>query len=233
MTISTLCFDLDGTLVSLEARYVGPIIEAVEEILGNISRQEVKNGLGDILSILGQKGFLLIPRTLWKVGRALGMSRIQAFRFLIVAKQKYDRRRFTFYYLDGVEKTLQYALDHFTVVIVTSAFRDELEVAYETLDLLNEVDYVVGFDDVRKPKPDPEGLNHVLDHFELNREEVVFIGDLPSDIIAGKAAGVHTIGFTGEYGEFVGPLLREHEPDYLISDHEELRQLLVEFNKEK
>lgn len=50
------------------------------------------------------------------------------------------------------------------------------------------VDYLLGGDQVSRPKPDPEGLTRLAAVFAVPVQEVLFVGDSPGDILAGRAA---------------------------------------------
>ena len=65
----------------------------------------------------------------------------------------------------------------------------------ESLKLANiydKIDYFLGREDLRKWKPDPEGLLKIKDHYNINEKEMIYIGDLDKDILAGKNAGIDT-----------------------------------------
>ncbi len=51
---------------------------------------------------------------------------------------------------------------------------------------------LVAVDDIRKTKPDPEGVELALNKMGLGPKESIMVGDSPSDILAGKGAGVLT-----------------------------------------
>jgi len=51
---------------------------------------------------------------------------------------------------------------------------------------------VVTDDDVAAPKPDPEGLLAAARALGLPPGEIVYVGDSPTDLLAGKAAGMRT-----------------------------------------
>lgn len=53
-----------------------------------------------------------------------------------------------------------------------------------------KVDYLVAYHDVRRQKPDQEGVQKVISRFELRPEEVVFLGDSSDDLLASRAANV-------------------------------------------
>ena len=56
-------------------------------------------------------------------------------------------------------------------------------------------DLVVCALDVQFPKPHPEALVKVIDHFSVSPEEVVYVGDSPVDEIAAKAAGIPFVAY--------------------------------------
>jgi phosphoglycolate phosphatase len=72
-------------------------------------------------------------------------------------------------------------------------------------------------------KPDPQGLQTILEETGLAAEESIMIGDSSIDIQAGRNAGLWTCGVT--YG-FAPASLREVPPDVLIDTPEELGELL-------
>jgi HAD superfamily hydrolase (TIGR01509 family) len=53
---------------------------------------------------------------------------------------------------------------------------------------------IIGRDDVRRIKPDPEGLLLALARLGLEPGQVLNVGDTPLDVRAGIAAGVETVG---------------------------------------
>ena len=49
--------------------------------------------------------------------------------------------------------------------------------------------------DVR-PKPEPDGINKVLDQFGLTKEEAIYVGDSDVDVITAHNAGLFCVGVT-------------------------------------
>jgi HAD superfamily hydrolase (TIGR01509 family) len=83
---------------------------------------------------------------------------------------------------------------------------------------------IVGREDVESRKPHPEPVLKCLGHLELQAAEVMYIGDSPIDIRAGKAASVYTAGvLTGTSPHDV--LLRE-DPDHILDSVTGLPALL-------
>ncbi len=63
----------------------------------------------------------------------------------------------------------------------------------ESLKLANVLDkfnFFVGREDVRKWKPDPEGIYKIQDHFGIKKEEMIYFGDLQKDVLTGNNAGI-------------------------------------------
>jgi len=58
------------------------------------------------------------------------------------------------------------------------------------LDVNDVFDLIIGINDVKKSKPDPEMLLKAIEHFGVKPKETLFVADAPNDIIAGKKAGV-------------------------------------------
>lgn len=79
-------------------------------------------------------------------------------------------------------------------------------------------------EDTPRTKPHPDPLLLALRLMELTPSQAVFVGDTESDIVAGRAAGMVTVGVT--YG-FFGEAIAACQPDHLIRDIAELTPLLL------
>ncbi len=78
------------------------------------------------------------------------------------------------------------------LAVVTGVERVLMEYSLTEFGLSRRFKAMVGGDDVKKAKPDPEGVTLALERIELSPRESIFIGDSPADILAGKAAKVLT-----------------------------------------
>lgn len=90
------------------------------------------------------------------------------------------------------------------------------------LGLTDILSYVVGADDVKEGKPDPEPVNITLEKFGFKPEEVIVVGDTVFDVKMGINAGTRTCGVT--YGN--GSRESLSEATWLIEDFGELLQKL-------
>lgn len=86
------------------------------------------------------------------------------------------------------------------------------------------LEVVLSAEDTQRTKPYPDPLLLALKLMELTPAEAVFVGDTEADIMAGRAAGMTTVGVT--YG-FFGDAIAATKPDHLIADIVELTPLLL------
>lgn len=73
-----------------------------------------------------------------------------------------------------------------------------IEYVLEHFGLRDYFDLVVSALDVERPKPDPGSLYRVLEHFGLEPEEALFVGDTERDAEASRRAGVPFVAYKNE-----------------------------------
>ena len=73
--------------------------------------------------------------------------------------------------------------------IVSTKRGDTIQIILERLGLADAVDLVIGSADVKRHKPDPEGLLFALERLEVCPEETLFCGDTVLDAGAARNAG--------------------------------------------
>ncbi len=84
---------------------------------------------------------------------------------------------------------------------------------------------VYGSDKIPVQKPDPMALQPPIENYETRkRNEFLMIGDMPSDIMAGREAGFWTIGISS--GVSKKEILAEQRPDLLINSLDDLLKLV-------
>jgi phosphoglycolate phosphatase len=93
----------------------------------------------------------------------------------------------------------------------------------ESLNRLYPFEAIVGGDSVKSKKPDPEGLNFILEQLNVSADEAVLIGDSPVDIETGKRAGVLTC--VVNYGLGFAEENAAAKPDYSIDCLTELKEI--------
>lgn len=76
--------------------------------------------------------------------------------------------------------------------IFTNKGRHGLDQGLNDFDLNQYFQLTISAYDIEHPKPHPEGLNLIAEHFNVQSESLLMIGDSAHDIEAGKAAGAKT-----------------------------------------
>lgn len=111
------------------------------------------------------------------------------------------------------------------VAVVTSKRRHMAERTLACCGLGGAFELLVCADDVRKGKPDPEPVLLALDAMGLadRAERVLFVGDAPFDIEAGKGAGTRTVAV--EWGSFPREVLSQAGPDYWVANLRDVLEL--------
>ena len=82
--------------------------------------------------------------------------------------------------------------------------------------LVGYFDLVVTSSDVKRPKPHPDELLKILDHFDLVSHQVIYVGDSRLDELAAKAAGIPLVAYRN----------RELAAEYHINNLGEIEELL-------
>jgi phosphoglycolate phosphatase len=93
----------------------------------------------------------------------------------------------------------------------------------ESLNGLYPFEAIVGGDSVKSKKPDPEGLNFILEQLNVSADEAVLIGDSPVDIETGKRAEVFTC--VVNYGLGFAEEIAAAKPDCSIDCLSELKEI--------
>lgn len=97
---------------------------------------------------------------------------------------------------DGVEGTLK-ALKQkgYTLGIVTSKIKNTCIRGLDLFDLKDYFNVIVGMEDTKKHKPNPQPILKALDKLNVKgKENIFYVGDSPFDINAARRAGVIPIG---------------------------------------
>lgn len=75
-------------------------------------------------------------------------------------------------------------------------------------------------DDVKRPKPEPDGVLHAMAELGADPDKTLVIGDSPADIIMGRAAGAKTAAAL--WGGSTRELLLEASPDMTLDEPADL-----------
>ena len=94
----------------------------------------------------------------------------------------------------GLIETLE-LLKHNHYVAVATNRTTSLQTILHSFGLEKYFDYSITPLDVKEPKPHPESLFKILDHFQLMKEEALYIGDSEVDLKTARRAGVRFVAY--------------------------------------
>ena len=109
------------------------------------------------------------------------------------------------------------------IAAVSNRSKISLVKSFKLLEIDDFFDVIVTFEDVENPKPHKDHPNKALELLGVEKEFAIMVGDTENDILAGKAAGIKTVGVT--YG-WIGKDIKKANPDFVIDNIEELLKVL-------
>ena len=97
------------------------------------------------------------------------------------------------------------------LAILSLNTRNTIFKALELATISDKIDLIIGREDVRRWKPEPEGLLKIQNHYKVEKDKMIFFGDLDNDILTGKNAGVqaYLIGDLIDYVNLIKNNLKE------------------------
>ena len=175
--IKAILYDLDGVLVDATEWHYESLNEALKEISGfEISRQEhisTFNGLPTMrkLEILFQQKRVLKNDfdSIWSLKQE--------------KTNKIIEKTAT---LDETKKRLHEGTKNFKKICVTNSIRQTALLMLEKTGQFQFMDHVISNEDVKHPKPDPEGYLKAISYLNLKPSECLIVEDSPKGIEAAK-----------------------------------------------
>ncbi len=218
-SLKAVILDMDGTLVSSL-----PVIYHCEN---EISMKYLKASLTleDVIAKFGPPARTIITNMTNSLSEEL-QSRAVSDYYECYSKNV-ARKGLVF---PGITRLLQrIRSSRLHTALVTGVEKAMMEYTLNPFDLSKFFETRISADDVSNSKPDPEGINLALSRIRANARQSIYVGDSPSDIIAGKRAGVLT-GAALWSPENRGDPTTEH-PDYEFRSVQRLSEFLFPKNK--
>ncbi|MGB1658513.1 MAG: HAD-IA family hydrolase [Longimicrobiales bacterium] len=203
-------FDLDGTLADTFDLILRSFRHTMREHLGTEPPTEA------FLASMGKP----LPIQLYDYARS--ETERLAMRDTYVAYQRsiHDEMVTSF---PGAVSTLRALRERGTRVgVVTSKGHRIGRRTLEVCGLSNEVEYVVFGDQVERAKPHPEPVLKALDALNLADDpaSVLFVGDSPHDVRAGRSAGTKTAAVS--WAPIDRRILEAEQPDFFVRQLEDV-----------
>jgi N-acetyl-D-muramate 6-phosphate phosphatase len=209
MKLKALLFDMDGTIVPL-----GLVVKCFQECcrhfhLRVLTRKELmENAVGYKMSESIPK---LIPGFDWRVFQKY-FEKLQIRNFKKYSKLLPTVKK-TFMFIDGKE---------LKIGVVTTKIRSEASAILKGYGL--PYDVLVGGDEVKRRKPNPESIIMACRKLRLAPKECMFVGDHPFDMEAAASAGCVPAGTLTGWGNKKN--LKAAGAKYVIRNLEGLERMI-------
>lgn len=205
--ISTVLFDLDGTLLDTNELIIQSFMHALE---GRTQEPYTREAL------IPHMGKPLTDQLKLFSGQENVEELVQIYRAFNFSK--HDELVTAFPYVQETLARLHAA--GIKIGIVTAKIRKTTEMGLMLCGLMPYISSIVTVEEVSKSKPDPEGIYRALRELGSEGETAIMVGDSQYDIQAGHNANVMTVAVSWSLkGRNV--LLQEN-PTYIIDDIREL-----------
>jgi pyrophosphatase PpaX len=211
MRFPVVLFDLDGTVIDSGAIILASMRHAAREVLGVEVPDE------QLMAAVGGPGL---------EAQMQALSPDRADELVTVYRAHNEPLHDELACCAGMDDVLVQLKDEGRRLgIVTAKRRQTVELAFARIPIEHLFETVVGGDETKKHKPDPEPLLLALERLGAAPDEAVYVGDAPFDVKAAKAAGLYSVGVSwgGIHGR---ERLEAEEPDALVDTTEELLGVL-------
>jgi len=180
-------YDCDGVILdSMESNYI-----FYNRIMEHLGRPDIDRDDSDAKRVLHTYSFNNVMEYFF----AGDLRRDDAFRFAKTIRYR-DLKPFM-KMEDGFARVLDQLKGHTSLAICTNR-ASSMEMIIEDFGLNGYFDYIMTAAQVTHPKPHPEPLLKVLNHFGVEPDEALFIGDGEVDMQAAKGAGVPFISYKSD-----------------------------------
>lgn len=209
MSIKTILFDMDGTLIDTNALIHESFVHTFNHYGLSFTDEE----------ILTFNGPPLID-TFKNIHSETAHKMVETYREHNIANHDHYVTVFP-----TVKETLEVLRQKgIKMAVVSAKMRSGVEQSLEFTNLRQYFDVIVAVDDVSKPKPHPQPVLKALEQLGTSTESALMVGDNSHDIESGNNAGVKTVGVSWSLkGE---SFLKQFKPTYMIHEMRELLKIV-------
>ncbi|WLR49289.1 pyrophosphatase PpaX [Halobacillus litoralis] len=209
MSIRTILFDLDGTLIDTNELIIASFTHTIEQYSDRTYERE------EILDFIGPP----LKESLHKVNPDKVEEMVETYR-----KHNIENHNRYVKAYEGVVETIETLKGQgYKLGIVTTKMRNTVHMGLELTNLDGLFETVVTLDDVTNAKPHPEPIVKALNQLDSQASEAMMVGDNTHDIEAGQNAGTKTAGVAWTVkGRKV---LDDLNPDYMLDNMRDLLKI--------
>lgn len=208
--IKAFLFDLDGTLINSKEGIIETLTNFLNFKGNNIQKDQIRRLFGTPIEVIFRK---MVP----------GIDEEEVWNYVKEVREVYAKNHLKITETFPESKILLQALQEkgYRLGVASTKLKKFVVEALEHFELLPYIEEVVSGYEVENHKPAPDILLEITKRMKVSPSESIYIGDAPSDIIAGKEAGTVTIAvLTGSHSakKFV-----DVQPDFVVSSLKSLK----------
>jgi pyrophosphatase PpaX len=204
--ITTILFDLDGTLINTNDLIISSFLHTLNHYYpGQYEEKDVHPFMGPPL----EESF---------GGLNPDMMEEMCAHYRTYNHEHHDALVTEF---EGVYETVQALYENgYKLAIVSTKIRDVVLKGLDLMNLRPFFEVIITLDEVENAKPHPEPIEKALVALGASPEEAIMIGDNHHDILAGKNAGVLSAGVA--WSAKGREHLAHYEPDFMLDNMKDL-----------
>jgi HAD superfamily phosphatase len=212
-----LIFDIDSVLIDVSNSYNLAIKKTVEFFLGKVINIDIVNEFKNKPGLNND----------WDCTEAILNE------FDIYVKKKVIIKKFQEYYLgkdfNGLIKNEKLLLKQenirllskkFNLAVFTGRPKEEAKFILKKFQIKQYFRLIIAMEDIKNQKPNPEGLNKIIERLDANKNNTAYIGDSVDDSIAAKNAGITFIGVIPPYAnkEELTDVFKENNAEQILTN---------------
>lgn len=227
-----IIFDFDGVIFDISEPLKKATQDGIKKYSINMPEEEITEDLAHLIEEIQNFAIpqvLLNAFELTKDIAFLNQYRlIKRIRIGIYMYNQFRHYREDSRLLPGMESLIKRLSDKGIIMCIFSNNKRSHPIEIlEKYDLVKYFKLIYGFNEVSETKPSPEGILKIMEELKIDKNSTIFIGDMTSDVKAGKAAEAYTIAVAT--GLVPKERLGLERPDLLLSSIDEL---CAQFNSE-
>lgn len=210
-----IIFDMDGTIADTDKVIVKSYLE-----LYKIYRPEYKPQISKIKTFSGPP----LNETLTNEFPHLELDFIRK-EYKRISRGNYIKYLKTFRFCSEFLNKLKQK--GYKISIATSKNEEATNFSLKLLKFEGLFDYIVCADTIDVPKPAPNCVFKIMEHYGVSKEETLFVGDTWYDYKCARAAGVNVAIMTFMKREFD----EDFKPDYITNSFRKLLKYIEYYGK--
>lgn len=152
---------------------------------------------------LGKLGYA--NQSVAEIKKTIGLSLKETFRALTSNENQDEAEKFAVFFKEKADVVMtanteiypkvkdilqNLKVKGYKTAIVTTKYHHRIDGILKKFNATHLIDLIVGSDDVKVEKPNPEGLLFAIEHLGVKKEEVLYVGDSLVDAKTADNAGV-------------------------------------------